>query len=192
MSTINRHVWRRYGKESLSIRRCVSFSSTAVARVDCDGFRFGRSRANPLILCRARCLTRPMRSLSARASRRSQPVGQNGPTAVSNQEGLFVLSLDPGNTPLRSVHEISSRSRSPSRSAARPKRRDFHVAHRRSPPERRRQGIGGYDVLAISTATRTLTPLRDVPQSITVVSQELMPGPGNDERRRCRALRARN
>jgi catecholate siderophore receptor len=33
---------------------------------------------------------------------------------------------------------------------------------------------GGYDVLAISTATRTLTPLRDVPQSITVVSQELM------------------
>ena len=32
----------------------------------------------------------------------------------------------------------------------------------------------GYQTVAVSTATKTLTPLRDVPQSITVVSQELM------------------
>jgi catecholate siderophore receptor len=32
----------------------------------------------------------------------------------------------------------------------------------------------GYQAVAVSTATKTLTPLRDVPQSITVVSQELM------------------
>jgi catecholate siderophore receptor len=36
------------------------------------------------------------------------------------------------------------------------------------------KGSGGYDVIAISAATRTLTPLRDVPQSITVVPQELI------------------
>jgi len=33
---------------------------------------------------------------------------------------------------------------------------------------------GGYRVPAISSATRTLTPLRDVPQSISVVTQELV------------------
>ena len=32
----------------------------------------------------------------------------------------------------------------------------------------------GYQTVAVSTATKTLTPLRDVPQSITVVPQELM------------------
>ena len=32
----------------------------------------------------------------------------------------------------------------------------------------------GYQTAAVSTATKTLTPLRDVPQSITVVPQELM------------------
>src|SRR4029077_1140189 len=32
----------------------------------------------------------------------------------------------------------------------------------------------GYDVAAIKTATKTFTPLRDVPQSVTVVSQELI------------------
>ena len=33
---------------------------------------------------------------------------------------------------------------------------------------------GGYQVPAISSATRTSTPLRDVPQSVTVVTRELM------------------
>ena len=32
----------------------------------------------------------------------------------------------------------------------------------------------GYQVAAVSSATKTLTPLRDVPQSITVIPQELM------------------
>jgi catecholate siderophore receptor len=35
-------------------------------------------------------------------------------------------------------------------------------------------GTGGYRVPATSTATRTLTPLRDVPQAISVVTQELV------------------
>jgi catecholate siderophore receptor len=35
-------------------------------------------------------------------------------------------------------------------------------------------GTQSYGTAAISTATRTLTPLRDVPQSVTVVSQELI------------------
>jgi len=33
---------------------------------------------------------------------------------------------------------------------------------------------GGYQVPTVSTATKTLTPLRDVPQSVTVVTRELM------------------
>ena len=38
----------------------------------------------------------------------------------------------------------------------------------------------GYQVHAISSATRTLTPLRDVPQSVTVVTKRAHPGPAHD------------
>ena len=42
---------------------------------------------------------------------------------------------------------------------------------------------GGYKVPATTGATRTETPLRDVPQSITVVTTALMQRPVDDERR---------
>lgn len=38
--------------------------------------------------------------------------------------------------------------------------------------------MAGYDTLAVSSATKTLTPLRDVPQSVTVVSREVIKDQG--------------
>ena len=50
----------------------------------------------------------------------------------------------------------------------------------------------GYQVPVITTATKTPTPLRDVPQSVTVVTQRADQGPDDDEHRRRHALRARH
>jgi catecholate siderophore receptor len=95
-------------------------------------------------------------------------------STVSDQTGKFSLELEPGKYIIRitamgfleasEAIEISNLSQT----------RDFLL---RLPVVRQtievKQPIG-YQVPAISSATKTLTPLRDVPQSITVVSQELM------------------
>ena len=121
----------------------------------------------------------PSNAVIVGASITAIPTGRtNGPTAVSNQEGLFVLSLDPGKYTIkisaRDFLEISE----PIEIGSEAQTQDFmlRIAGVRQSVDVKVSG--GYDVLAISTATRTLTPLRDVPQSITVVSQELMQDQG--------------
>jgi catecholate siderophore receptor len=103
------------------------------------------------------------------------PAGRSaGPTATSDQAGLFVLALDPGKYTIRiSAKDFLEISESIEIGNT-PQSLDFML---HLPGVRHRvdvKGSGGYDVIAISTATRTLTPLRDVPQSITVIPQELI------------------
>ena len=99
----------------------------------------------------------------------------SGRSAVSDQNGEFTLSLDPGSYTIKvaaegfqEVSQIVNLSPSGSES------REFIL-----PVAGVREAItvaesAGYLVPAIGTGTRTLTPLRDVPQSITVVTQELI------------------
>ena len=97
-------------------------------------------------------------------------------TAVTNERGEFVLALAPGRytvtavgdgfDPISQVVDVSAKPGSPLRF-------ELTIATFResvtvtAPPV-------GYDVAAVTSSTRTVTPLRDVPQSVTVVTRQLM------------------
>ena len=101
---------------------------------------------------------------------------RSGPTTVTDQRGVFTLVLPSGSYTLtvaadgfaeQSQHVNASSSGRISREVV------LAVAGVRetvsvSAP------AAGYEVEAISSATKTPTPLRDVPQSITVVTKELI------------------
>jgi catecholate siderophore receptor len=96
----------------------------------------------------------------------------SGPSTLSGQSGEFSLALEPGKYTLKIFAKgFSETSRSIDLQAGSgPQEFVLQVASIREivtvteSPD--------YQVGAISSATKTLTPLRDVPQSITVVTQE--------------------
>jgi catecholate siderophore receptor len=101
--------------------------------------------------------------------------GTSGPSAVSDQNGEFSLPLEPGKYTLRVAKDgfdEASRTISFPESGSEPHDIRLQVA-----PVRDTVTVTetpGYLTATTSTATKTLTPLRDVPQSITVVNQELI------------------
>jgi len=98
-----------------------------------------------------------------------------GATAVSNQNGEFSLPLEPGKYTLSVAKDgfvEASQIVNLLQSDSEPLDIVLQVS-----PVRATVTVtesAGYLTAASSTATKTLTPLRDIPQSITVVTQELM------------------
>jgi catecholate siderophore receptor len=97
-------------------------------------------------------------------------------TAVTNERGEFVLALTPGRYTLTAmadgfdpVSQLVDVTAKPGAAL----RFELTVAAVResvtvtAPPV-------GYDVAAVTSSTKTVTPLRDVPQSVTVVTRQLM------------------
>ena len=104
------------------------------------------------------------------------PAGQNtGPSVVTDQGGEFALTLAPGRYTLwiraNGFREIAEAANV---SSAAPHQREFTLEIAGVREAVTVSAPGGYQVPAISTATKTLTPLRDVPQSVTVITQQLI------------------
>ena len=104
------------------------------------------------------------------------PAGQNtGPSVVTDQGGEFALTLAPGPYTLRiSANGFREISEAANFSSAAPQQREFTLEIAGVREAVTVSAPGGYQVPAISTATKTLTPLRDVPQSVTVITQQLI------------------
>ena len=99
----------------------------------------------------------------------------DGPVTVSDQSGHFTLSLDPGNYLLK----IAADGFEPFSEAVQFRDTGAQVREFVLQVAARRESVtvtdsARYQVAATRSATKTLTPLRDVPQSITVVTGELM------------------
>ena len=101
--------------------------------------------------------------------------GQSSASVVTDQSGAFTLLLDPGkynvtiaaagfHDAIREVNTFEERSET-----VRIVLELSGVQEKVSVSAR-----PGYETVAISSATRTATPLRDLPQSVTVVSQQLV------------------
>lgn len=98
-----------------------------------------------------------------------------GPEALSDQNGAFSLPLEPGKYTLRVAKEGFLEASQIVRVS--PSGSEPHDIVLQIPPVRAMVTVtegSGYLTAASSTATKTLTPLRDIPQSITVVTQELI------------------
>ncbi|HEV8482812.1 MAG TPA: TonB-dependent receptor plug domain-containing protein, partial [Blastocatellia bacterium] len=96
---------------------------------------------------------------------------ESGPSTVSDQAGEFALMLQPGVYALKitadgfteSVQTVSLKSSSESISVTMQVEGQHNTV----------TVIGtDYQTVAVSSATKTLSPLRDVPQSVTVVTRE--------------------
>ncbi len=119
----------------------------------------------------------PTRAPIAGAQVTAVPDGQtSGPSAATDQRGGFMLALTPGPYTLRVVAEgfLVHQQRltvMPSGQASREivlELAGVHESVNVSVP------AAAYQVPVISTATKTQTPLRDVPQSVTVVTEALI------------------
>lgn len=110
--------------------------------------------------------------VTAQPGRQSSSVSTS---AITDAKGEFTLALAPGAHTLKVLSvgfaELSQRLNP---AQAGDERRDFvlQVAGLRETVSV--TAPAGYGVGAISSATKTATPLRDVPQSVTVVTQELV------------------
>jgi len=117
----------------------------------------------------------PSKGAVAGASVLTIPLGRpSGPTAVSDQNGEFTLQLEPGRYTVkisaRNFMEISQVVEIGSTSLS----QDFLLRLAEVKQTVDVVGDAGYHTVEISSATKTITPLRDVPQSITVVTEELI------------------
>ncbi len=112
------------------------------------------------------------------AGARVTVAGKREAAAVTDEAGRFALDLPAGTWTLRlelaGFPESTERVTVVSKAVSDEVAHDFTLAvgaQETITVEAPRQG---YQVPAISSATRTLTPLRDVPQSVTVVTRQLM------------------
>jgi catecholate siderophore receptor len=100
-------------------------------------------------------------------------------TAITNSKGEFSLTLEPGEYTLKICAEgfadVTQLIRSKP-STFEPLEIVLQLAGQTAIVTV--TDMAGYEGMAISSATRTLTPLRDVPQSITVVSSEAIRNQG--------------
>jgi catecholate siderophore receptor len=99
----------------------------------------------------------------------------SGVSTVSDGKGEFSLTLDAGAYTVKAVAEgflEASQGVSLAGNAAESREFVLEVAGVRNTVMV--SGQADYQVAAVSSATKTLTPLRDVPQSITAIPRELM------------------
>jgi catecholate siderophore receptor len=110
------------------------------------------------------------------ANAQIQVVSENGAplsSATSNQDGLFSISLQPGNYTIKiEKHGFAEFTQTIQVSANHSDRVDFalQISPLKSTVNVRENA--GYVVPVLSTTTKTATPLRDVPQTVNVVTQE--------------------
>ena len=101
--------------------------------------------------------------------------GGTGPSTVTGPQGDFALALAPGRyTVTASADGFQSASRPLSAGGSGASSVEFVLKVVPFSESVTVSAEAGYQVEAISSATRTLTPLRDVPQSVTVVTRDLM------------------
>lgn len=104
------------------------------------------------------------------------PDGQDaGPSAVTDAQGDFTLSLEPGDYTIKveapGFREAIQKVRA---SRTGQQSREFVLTVARFRDSVTVSAGAGYQVPAIRSATKTLTLLRDVPQSVTVATKELI------------------
>jgi catecholate siderophore receptor len=105
--------------------------------------------------------------------------GLNQTSALTNADGEFSLLLEPGVYSVR----ISAEGFEEANLTVRSKPTTFEPLEIVLQPAGYTATVtvtdmAGYDMFAVSSATKTLTPLRDVPQSIAVVSREAIKSQG--------------
>lgn len=105
--------------------------------------------------------------------------GQVDSSTLSNANGEFSISLEPGEYTLK----IAADGFADATQIVRSKPSTFEPLEIVLQPAGQTATVtvtdmAGYEGFAISSATKTLTPLRDVPQSITVVSREAIKDQG--------------
>lgn len=117
----------------------------------------------------------PSRAAITGAQIAAIPEGRTtGPSAVSDQSGDFSLTLPPGKYTIKiTAKNFLEASQSVEMNSA-PQSLDFVLRLAGVQQSVDVTGTGGYQVDLISSATKTPTPLRDVPQSITVIPQEVI------------------
>src|SRR5262245_61817135 len=98
-----------------------------------------------------------------------------GPSAVTDPVGSFALTLDPGAyTVLVEAPGFTATAEGLSAAGGSSESHEYVLKVARFRESVTVSAPGGYEVAAITSATRTLTPLRDVPQSVTVATRDLM------------------
>jgi catecholate siderophore receptor len=101
-----------------------------------------------------------------------------GPSTMTDQNGLFALSLAPGRYTLRVAADgfVEASQRVTASPAGRASREIVLTVAgvREAVTVSAPAPAGGYQVPATRTATKTSTPLLDVPQSVTIVTKTLM------------------
>ena len=97
-----------------------------------------------------------------------------GPTVVSDQAGQFMLQLAAGRYLIKISAKDFLETTETIEIGSAPQLRDFMLRLSGVQQTVEVTSVPSYQVAAISTATKTLTPLLDVPQAITVVTQELI------------------
>jgi hypothetical protein len=96
-------------------------------------------------------------------------------TTVTNQRGEFELTLLPGSYTVRvSANGFVETSRRTTLTAGSPTTEEFTLAIAGIQESVSVGATIGYSVPAVSSATKTTTPLRDVPQAVNVVTRELI------------------
>jgi catecholate siderophore receptor len=115
----------------------------------------------------------PARAPIAGAQITAIPEGySSGPSMVSNQLGEFSLPLEPGNYTLKIIAD-GFQETSQEVSFKQADSESLEVVLQIAAPHNTITVIGtDYLTLTTGSATKTLSPLRDIPQSITVVTQE--------------------
>lgn len=94
---------------------------------------------------------------------------------VTNQQGEFALTVLPGSYVVRiSAHGFVEGSRRLTVAADAPSAADFTLAIAGVQESVSVDAAIGYSVPAVSSATKTTTPLRDVPQAISVITSKLI------------------
>jgi catecholate siderophore receptor len=94
-------------------------------------------------------------------------------SAVTNEKGEFSLDLEPGEYALRvSAEGFAEASQTGNLASATSESLDIVLQIAESRATVTITDIAGYQTGTVSSATRTLTPLRDIPQSISVVTNQ--------------------
>jgi len=97
-----------------------------------------------------------------------------GTQATSDQSGQFTIKLAPGKYTVRVIAKDFLEVSQTVEIGNAPQTRDFPLRLLGVQQSVEVTGTRSYGTPAISSATRTLTPLRDVPQAVTVINQELI------------------
>jgi catecholate siderophore receptor len=101
--------------------------------------------------------------------------GATAASAVTDDQGRFTVSLDPGAYTIKVASDgFMEATQKLSATSAGEESREIVLNLARFVESVNVDAPAGYDVGAIRSATKTLTPLLDVPQSVSVVSRELI------------------